>query len=86
LICGREIPFEDAAVDHIIPHSKGGITSLANGRIAHKSCNIARGNRETFRPDVDCKLLLSEVTAESEAGGSEFTALHFLEGKTSQPE
>lgn len=56
-VCGREIPFDDAVVDHIIPHSKGGKTELSNGRIAYKLCNIARGNREDFDPTTMCKLI-----------------------------
>lgn len=32
-------------------------TELANGRIAYKLCNIARGNRDTFDPCTMCHLL-----------------------------
>lgn len=56
-ICGREIPFEDAVVDHIVPHSLGGHTKLSNGRIVFRSCNIARGNRDDFDPETQCKLI-----------------------------
>lgn len=54
VVCGRKIDFDDAVVDHIIPHSKGGKTELSNGRIAYNYCNIARGNRNTFNPKKDC--------------------------------
>ena len=54
IVCNREIDFDDAVVDHIIPHSLGGRTELSNGRIAHKACNIARGNRKDFDPQKDC--------------------------------
>ncbi len=55
--CGRTVDFDDAVVDHILPHSKGGRTSLENGRISLKSCNIARGIREDFNPDAECQVL-----------------------------
>jgi 5-methylcytosine-specific restriction endonuclease McrA len=63
--CGRSLDFDDAVVDHISPHSKGGRTSLENGRISLKSCNIARGIREDFNPDVECQILKrqQQVTA-----------------------
>lgn len=53
-VCGRRLDFDESVVDHIQPHSKEGKTALANGRIAFKSCNIARGNREDFDPDTMC--------------------------------
>jgi hypothetical protein len=56
-VCGRQIEFDDAVVDHIVPHSRGGMTTLENGRIAYKSCNIARGNRDDFDPAISCHLL-----------------------------
>jgi len=59
-MCGRAISFDDAVVDHIKPHSKGGRTELANGRIAFKSCNIARGNREGFNPKTDCHMVIAQ--------------------------
>jgi hypothetical protein len=62
-VCGRSIEFEDAVIDHILPHSKGGRTSLDNGRLAYKSCNIARGNRDNFDPATMC--LLAETTNET---------------------
>lgn len=34
------------SVDHIIPVSHGGETSMENLRAAHYGCNSARGNRE----------------------------------------
>ena len=36
---------DDAAVDHTTPYSLGGNTTAANGRLAHRYCNSARGNR-----------------------------------------
>ena len=55
--CGRFIEIDDSAVDHIIPHSKGGRTELSNGRLAQRSCNIARSNKDIFDPTTECKVL-----------------------------
>jgi hypothetical protein len=56
-VCGKIIPFDDAVVDHIIPHSRAGKTELTNGRIAYKSCNIARSSRDDFNPETACHLI-----------------------------
>lgn len=55
--CGRPVTFDDAVIDHIIPHSQEGRTSLTNGRVAFKSCNTARGARDNFDPEKACHLL-----------------------------
>lgn len=60
-ICGRPIDFDNAVVDHITPHCKGGKTVVSNGRIAFKSCNIARGAGEDFDPKTQCCLLKDPV-------------------------
>lgn len=57
VVCGRPIEFEDSVVDHVVPHSQGGITALGNGRLAHRSCNISRGIRQDFDPRTECCLL-----------------------------
>jgi hypothetical protein len=54
-ICGKHLEFNESVVDHIIPHSLQGITEISNGRLAHKLCNISRGNKNTFNPLTDCK-------------------------------
>lgn len=54
--CGHLIDFDDAVVDHIIPHGKGGKTELGNGRITHRACNNARGSRDDFDPRTMCHL------------------------------
>jgi hypothetical protein len=39
-LCGNRImAIEDAEVDHIIPYSKGGPTTIENAQIAHRYCN-----------------------------------------------
>lgn len=44
-ICGKKIEKdEDATLDHIIPRSMGGATTMDNLQLAHKSCNLEKGN------------------------------------------
>jgi hypothetical protein len=41
--CGNEIhSFEDCAVDHVQPYSKGGKTELSNAQLAYRSCNARK--------------------------------------------
>lgn len=48
-ICGKECPEEEIqnhdlwAADHVIPHSKGGKTTLDNGQLTCKKCNLKKG-------------------------------------------
>jgi hypothetical protein len=42
---GKIVVFDDATVDHVQPWSLGGATEPSNARLAHRYCNIARGNR-----------------------------------------
>lgn len=42
-ICGKEVSFEEFEVDHIVPHSRGGFTTVLNGQTTHKTCNISKG-------------------------------------------
>ena len=52
--CGRAVPFDEATADHVVPHSRGGKTELANARYAARACNIARGIRDDFDPASEC--------------------------------
>jgi len=62
-ICGRTVSFEEAAIDHIVPHSRGGRTELSNGRYAAQSCNIARGTKDDFDPKTQCCFLKDRLTS-----------------------
>ncbi len=44
-VCGEEVKWEDYALDHISPHSKGGKTELKNAQITHKTCNSSKSNK-----------------------------------------
>lgn len=45
-ICNEMVDsYDDYQPDHEIPWSRGGPTSVTNGRITHQRCNIGRGNR-----------------------------------------
>lgn len=41
-ICGKPAPFEKGTVDHKMPHSKGGPTTIENGQWAHVQCNLGK--------------------------------------------
>ena len=43
--CGKELKWGHFEIDHIVPHSKGGKTTLANSALICKSCNCKKGNR-----------------------------------------
>ena len=55
------IPFNEAAIDHVTPHSKGGTTTLKKWAARRtRNCNIARGNRDDFCPDKECHLNVAQ--------------------------
>lgn len=43
--CGKELKWGHFEIDHIVPFSKGGKTTLANSALICKSCNSKKGNR-----------------------------------------
>ena len=43
--CGKDLKWGHFEIDHIIPYSKGGKTSLANSALICKGCNCRKGNR-----------------------------------------
>lgn len=50
-LCSGAVSPEDVQLDHIIPRSKGGPTTLENLRVTHSLCNNRRGNREDWTPE-----------------------------------
>lgn len=44
-ICGLPIRQGDESLQHVVPRSRGGETTNANSRPAHRKCNYALGNR-----------------------------------------
>lgn len=46
--CNDELSFRTATLDHIIPHSKGGLANLWNLAIACSRCNNERGDDDFF--------------------------------------
>lgn len=42
-ICRNKIEFDQMEADHIIPHSKGGQTTIDNGQALCKQCNASKG-------------------------------------------
>lgn len=44
-LCGKPIEdMKECTIDHIIPVSKGGLTTLDNCQLAHQKCNLLKGN------------------------------------------
>lgn len=43
-ICGQPVARKNASRDHIIPRSQGGPHDAFNMRLAHKKCNMRRGD------------------------------------------
>lgn len=43
--CHCKVEFKDMHADHIIPHSKGGKTTIKNGQALCANCNLSKGNR-----------------------------------------
>jgi len=44
LCAGEKLSWGDWHADHIVPHSKGGRTTVSNGQVACQSCNLAKSN------------------------------------------
>lgn len=45
-VCGKDIRrWSDVSIDHVLAHTKGGVTSLRNAQLAHSWCNKRKGAR-----------------------------------------
>lgn len=66
-VCGRNLEFDESVVDHVIPHSMGGETQLANGRIALDRCNSSRGVKNDFDPATMCCMPVEATTTTAPA-------------------
>lgn len=44
-ICGETVDREDVHIDHVVPVSRGGKSTLENLRVTHSTCNLAKGAR-----------------------------------------
>lgn len=42
-ICNASVTLKNFDCDHIVPHSKGGLTAVENGQCTCKSCNRSKG-------------------------------------------
>lgn len=52
--CGNEIlSIDDCEVDHIVPFSRGGRTTIENAQLLHKQCNKHKGNTIVAEPIDD---------------------------------
>lgn len=41
---GIKLTWDDWHCDHILPHSKGGFTTVENGQVSCSACNLSKGN------------------------------------------
>lgn len=48
--CSKPVTWNDLALDHIRPHSKGGRSELDNAALMHVACNAASGNGRKRSP------------------------------------
>lgn len=45
-LCGQPIiDMKDCTIDHIVPVSKGGLTTIDNCQLAHSDCNVKKGDK-----------------------------------------
>ena len=44
-VCGKVVEYADYDLDHKVPHSKGGKTTVENSQITHKKCNQSKSNK-----------------------------------------
>ncbi len=47
--CKRTLNWENFQVDHILAHSRGGLTDIANGKVMCGPCNASKGTRRRAR-------------------------------------
>lgn len=43
--CGERLAMKDATIEHVVPRSRGGLTTFENSVIACKPCNTKKANR-----------------------------------------
>ncbi|MEL6152155.1 MAG: DUF262 domain-containing protein [Chloroflexota bacterium] len=46
-ICGEEVVYAAFEADHVVPHSQGGKTVVANGQTTHRLCNASKAMQRT---------------------------------------
>lgn len=44
-LCGKSVKFEEMHADHVMPHSKGGKTTVENGQTLCAACNLKKGSK-----------------------------------------
>lgn len=58
--CRTALPFDKATVDHVIPKSGGGSTSIANSVVACKKCNSKKGRKDFDEYVKSCRWRLRQ--------------------------
>jgi len=44
--CNKKVEYDDFHADHIIPHTRGGKTTIKNGQVLCSKCNLSKGANE----------------------------------------
>ncbi len=50
--CGDAFPTHELTFDHVVPRSKGGLTTWTNVVTACSACNLRKGNKTTREADM----------------------------------
>lgn len=45
--CGKGMKFEEMHADHVVPHARGGKTTVENGQALCSTCNLSKGGGDT---------------------------------------
>lgn len=61
-LCGRKVMLEEESLDHVWPKSRGGPTIRENLRLAHKICNLNRGNPMPNNEHIETVKALAAMT------------------------
>ncbi len=44
--CKKKVEYNNFHADHIIPHIRGGKTTIENGQVLCSACNLSKGAKE----------------------------------------
>ena len=61
-LCGEDARAEDLTFDHVVPRSKGGVSSWENICLAHSGCNQRKGDRTLAQAGMRLRVALLRPT------------------------
>lgn len=62
--CGQEPSADEITIDHIVPKSKGGLSSFANCVLCCLVCNLKKGDRDLLHTGMRLRRLKRQKTGE----------------------